>query len=154
MTIIAQCVASTGYGTDYYDPETHDCFQSGYASVDHVILNPEYWSQYERMSSALSCDFDLPMGFDDFVLMVDDQGKRSFREPKEGELNAIFQEKTLAEKEFAEIERSVLAAEHVLAREEQMGNMPLLHQRIHKLLPKQAGVVDEIMRLVDKFLGK
>jgi hypothetical protein len=154
MTIIASCIVSTGYGTDCYDEETSECAQSAYASVEFVALNEPYWAQYDSMSGALHNDFKLPWGFDDYVLMVDDMGYRSFRNTEDRELKGLRDARDAAVEDYQKIEHQILASEHVLAREEQTGNIPLLHQRIHKLLPKQPAITDEIMRLIDKFLGK
>ena len=68
--IIAKCVAEAGYGTSYYDPETHECAYEAYASVTEVILNEKYWDQYDSMSRALSMDFDLGMNFESYELTV------------------------------------------------------------------------------------
>lgn len=73
MKIIAQCIATAGYCTSSYDPETHEC----YASVDRVILNEEYWKPYDdAMSNALNSDFGLGFNFDTYELIVFEDGSR------------------------------------------------------------------------------
>jgi hypothetical protein len=73
---IAICIAEAGYGTGWYDRETDECFYEKYASVEEVILNEEYWNQYEYLSSSLSYDFDLGFCFDMYKLIVYDNGDK------------------------------------------------------------------------------
>lgn len=79
-TIIAQCIVDTGYGTDGYDRETNEITSYFYyAGIKTVEVNPEYWAQYNSvMSEALSNDFDLPHGFDDYRLRVWSDGTKEY----------------------------------------------------------------------------
>lgn len=72
---IAICIAQAGYGTCYFDPITFDCEHECYASINEIILNEKYWSQYDKiMSNALNSDFDLGFNFDNYKLIVYDDG--------------------------------------------------------------------------------
>ncbi len=76
---IAQCIASAGYGTETYDPETGECTYSYYAGVDVVESNAAYWTQYEsRCNEALHRDFDLPATFENYRLTAWDDGSRTY----------------------------------------------------------------------------
>lgn len=69
--IIAECIATAGYGTNYYDPETYECQHECYASVDKVIKNEKYWSVYDSgMSTPLNNDFNLGFNFNKYRLIV------------------------------------------------------------------------------------
>jgi hypothetical protein len=82
MTLIAQCIATAGYGTTSYDPETSECSHECYACVDTVILNKEYWAQYDNMSSVLNDEFDLGFNFNRYRLSVFADGtKKAEHEP-------------------------------------------------------------------------
>jgi len=73
--VIAECIATAGYGTDTYDPETYECHHACYACVDDVILNEEYWKQYDPYgSNKLNDDFDLGFNFDKWHLIVYEDG--------------------------------------------------------------------------------
>ena len=82
-TIIAECIASTGYGTDSYDSESGECTHAAYANVDKVILNEAFWNNYESiLSASLWSDFRLPWGFDSYRLTVTADGTKTFIEEK------------------------------------------------------------------------
>lgn len=75
--VIAECICDTGYGTDYYNPETFECHHEAYAGVIEVISNKKYWSRYESiMSKPLWKDFSLGWGFDKYNLKVYSDGSR------------------------------------------------------------------------------
>ena len=72
--VIAECIATAGYGTDSYDPETSECTHACYASIDKVISNEKYWSQYESMSETLNNDFGMGFNFEKYHLYVYEDG--------------------------------------------------------------------------------
>lgn len=75
--VIAECIATSGYGTCCFDEETCECQYECYASVDEVISNKEYWSSYEDcMSGPLNADFNLGFNFDRFRLKVFEDGHK------------------------------------------------------------------------------
>lgn len=74
--LIAECVATAGYGTDTYTEED-GCSYECYASVARVISNAAYWAQYEScMSDSLNHDFGLGFNFNTYRLRVYDDGTR------------------------------------------------------------------------------
>jgi len=75
-SIIAECIAVAGYGTNYFDPETYECFHEAYADVKIIILNEEYWNQYDSMSTTLNNDFYIGMNFDTYKLIVYSDGSK------------------------------------------------------------------------------
>lgn len=73
--IIAQCIATAGYGTCDFDPATGDTDHECYADIDRVLVNDEYWKQYEgHGENALNRDFDLGFNFHRWLLTVYDDG--------------------------------------------------------------------------------
>jgi len=79
--ILAICIAEAGYGTSSYDPETYECFHECYAGVIEVILNKEYWDQYDGcMSTKLNHDFGLGFSFNKYEITVYKDGAHSVRE--------------------------------------------------------------------------
>lgn len=77
MKAKAICIAEAGYGTGWYNLETNECYYECYANIKEVILNEEYWSQYDDMlDQRLNSDFDLGMNFNEYKLIVYEDGSK------------------------------------------------------------------------------
>jgi hypothetical protein len=81
---IAVCEVKAGWGTTYYDPETHECAHAQYCYIENVILNKQYWvDEYgygciEDYEDNLASSFDLPWDFESYKLTVYSDGTREY----------------------------------------------------------------------------
>jgi hypothetical protein len=77
LQIVAEAIVQTGYGTDWYDPDTNECHHSAYASIEKVISGD--WKEYdESLSSALFNDFNLVADFGVYLIRKYADGSRRF----------------------------------------------------------------------------
>ncbi len=82
--IIAEAIVYASYGTDVYDRVNEECYHARYADIKKVLMNEEYWNQYESdMSQPLANDFNLPFGFETYRLTVYDNGEKHYKEVDE-----------------------------------------------------------------------
>jgi len=74
---ISICNVESGYGTGWYDHETGDGDYEYYADIKRIILNEDYWEQYDDiMSTKLWSDFELDTSFDEYKLIVYSDDRR------------------------------------------------------------------------------
>jgi hypothetical protein len=83
---LAICKVSAGYGTDSYNPDTHERTHAMYCHITEIVLNEDYWyvmfncGGFADSEDEIAAYFDLPWAFGSYIVTAYADGSRDYKE--------------------------------------------------------------------------